>query len=220
MTSLATRQVNPEYLDGAPDEAAFGGLRDLRRLNHFFGGRRILRSLLRRLRPGARFSWLDVGAASGDLADIVRADFPGAHVVCLDASVRNMSQASGSRVAAQALQLPFGVRSFDYVFCSLFLHHFDDMEIVKLLASMNEIARRGVVVMDLMRAQFSYHFLPVTRPVFGWHPLTIQDGQASVAAGFRLRELEQLAALAGLEQVRMRRHWPWMRLSLIANRLQ
>ena len=99
---------------------------------------------------------------------------------------------------------------------SLFLHHFDEAGVVLLLREFRRVARRAVVVVDLERHWLAERFLPSTRLLFRWSPLTVHDGPASVRAGFGPRELEALALEAGLEKARVRRHLPWFRLSLVA----
>jgi hypothetical protein len=110
---------------------------------------------------------LDVGAASGDMADCVRASYPGGRVVSLDRIASHLNTASAQRVAADAFHLPFRRKSFDFVFCSLFLHHFTDQEIVGLLRGFGDVARRAVLVIDLERNPIAYYFLPWTKWLFG-----------------------------------------------------
>jgi hypothetical protein len=62
----------------------------------------------------------------------------------------------------------------------------------------------------------AYHFLPLSRWLFGWHDITISDGQISVAAALKKDELRALAVRAGLSNARVRVHRPWSRLSLVA----
>jgi hypothetical protein len=52
--------------------------------------------------------------------------------------------------------------------------------------------------------------------LFGWHDITINDGQISVEASFKRDELAAVAARAGLANAQVRVHRPWSRLSLIA----
>ena len=54
--------------------------------------------------------------------------------------------------------------------------------------------------------------------MFRWSELTLHDGPVSVEAAFVPDELRQLASAAGLERVRVRRHFPSFRLSLVASR--
>ncbi|MGH9630289.1 MAG: methyltransferase domain-containing protein, partial [Bryobacteraceae bacterium] len=102
------------------------------------------------------------------------------------------------------------------VFCSLFLHHFEDEQIVSLLSSFRRVARRAVIGSDLERHLLPYYFLPATRWLFHWHWITLHDGPVSVQAALKKKELERLAAAAGLKDTEVRVHRPAFRLSLIA----
>src|SRR5262249_53892933 len=108
--------------------------------------------------------------------------------------------------------------SFDYVFCSLFLHHFDDTQVAELLANFYRTARRGVIVSDLDRHIVPYLFFPATRPFFGWTRITLHDGMTSVRAGFKASELVALATRAGLANLEIEVHRPAFRISLIARK--
>jgi 2-polyprenyl-3-methyl-5-hydroxy-6-metoxy-1,4-benzoquinol methylase len=212
------RILKPELLNSAsPDERRLN-LRDLVRINRWLGGRFIFRGLLARIaHPSEPLSILDVGAASGDMGAAIRRSHPHTTVTSLDCRISHLEAAAGPRIVADAFHLPFPQKSFDVVFCSLFLHHFDDAEVVELLRTFWARARRAVVVIDLERKPLGYYFLPLTRPLFGWQPITVHDGCVSVEAGFRADELDRLARDAGLPGVRVRRHQPWCRLSLVAS---
>jgi SAM-dependent methyltransferase len=137
-------------------------------------------------------------------------------VTSLDYKADHLAQAADPRVVADAFQLPFRPASFDYVFSSLFLHHFTNDQVAALLRSFRSVARRAVLAIDLERGPLAFHFLPSTRWLFGWHDITVNDGQISVAAAFKKDELLALAASAGLSSARVRVHRPWSRLSLFA----
>jgi ubiquinone/menaquinone biosynthesis C-methylase UbiE len=112
--------------------------------------------------------------------------------------------------------LPFSPSSFDYVFSSLFLHHFTDEQVVELLRAFGRVARRAVLIVDLERHPVAYYFLPATRWLLGWDPVTVHDGKISVEAAFRPRELESLARAAGLADPRARAYRPAFRVALFA----
>lgn len=192
-------------------------LYDLVRINRYLGGRRVLRSLFDGLvKPQEQFSVLDVGAGSGDLAAALRGLYPGATVTLLDHRLLHLASAPAPKVVADAFRLPFRPASFDFVFSSLFLHHFSNDQVVDLLAGFRAVARRAVLAIDLDRGPLAYHFLPATRWLFRWHDITISDGQISVQAAFKREELLALAVRAGLGWARVKTHRPWSRLSLSA----
>jgi len=214
---LSARLIEPEMLDHAPPDVARASLRDLARVNRYLGGYLVLRNMFARvMQPGDSFSVLDVGAASGDMGAAIRRSFPGVRVTSLDYKADHLAQAADPKLVADAFHLPFRPASFDFVFSSLFLHHFTNDQVVELFVSFRSIARRAVLAIDLDRGPLAYYFLPNTRWLFGWHAITVSDGQISVAAAFKREELLALAARAGLGGADVRVHRPWSRLSMVA----
>ena len=214
------RLIQAELLEGAPPELAWHSLQDLVRINRYFRGHRIMRGLLASVAPATPFTVLDVGAATGELARQIHSWFPQAAVTSLDRNPSHLAHAPPPRLIADASRLPLAPQSFDFVVCSLFLHHFPDAQIVEMLAAFHQIARRAVIVSDLERNRLAYYTLAATRWIFGWSPITLHDGPVSVQAAFRKRELSELARKAGLDNAQIRRHMPWCRLSLLAARLR
>jgi SAM-dependent methyltransferase len=213
------RVVRAEGLDSADAVEAERNLRDIARINRWFGGHRTLIRLLRGLvPPHDRFSILDVGAGSGDMGQCVQKRFRNATVVSLDRRSIHLMTAKTAKVAADAFALPFADGSFDFVMCSSFLHHFSKGEVVELLREMRRVARRSVIVLDLERHPFAYFFLPLSRGFLRWAELTVHDGCASVESAFRPRELESIAVALVPAKVALRRHWPWFRLSLVLDK--
>lgn len=210
------RLIESEVLDHVTPEEARPNLADLVRINRLLGGHSVLRRTLRLLpsiqRPP---TFLDVGAASGDSAGVIRGLFPASVVVSLDYNRTNIEKAPHPKVLANAFELPFEPETFDYVVCSLFLHHFQNAVIIDLLRSFYLTARKGVIVCDLERHILPYLFLPATKWLLGWNSITVQDGQKSVQAAFRAGELAQLARAAGITNAQTQVHRPAFRLSLV-----
>ena len=213
---LGPRILREELLDKAPPAEALENLKDLVRINRWFGGHIVMRKLLKEfVRPDQSFTAIDVGAASGDMGAEMRKSFPGAYVISLDLKALHLSRAAPPRVAADAFHLPFTDRSVDVVFCSLFLHHFDWGQSVELLRGFGRVARRAVILIDLERHPIPYYFMPATQWLFRWGDLAIHDGKLSVEAAWKPSELLALASEAGFAGVKVARHLPWFRLSLV-----
>lgn len=211
------RLIRQELLDHLPAEEARPNLQDLVRINTRFGGHSVLKKTLEKTidrREG--FTLLDVGAASGDTAIIIRQLYPRAVVTCLDQNGTNLQEAPFPKVLANAFELPFQPESYDYVLCSLFLHHFTDEQVVELMASFYAVAKKGLLVFDLERRLLPYVFLPVTRILFRWNDVTVHDGIISVRASFRAKELLALAQRAKISRAEVRVHRPAFRVTMIA----
>ena len=210
------RILRPELLESAASKLADRNLCDIARINRWFGGHRALLRVLKKLALRQRqFSLLDVGAASGDMGECIRQHFQNAMVVSLDHHSFHLRRTPGPRLAADAFQLPFLPKTFDFVLCSSVLHHFSDCEVIELIAELRRFARHALIVLDLERHLLAYHFLPITRRLLGWSALTVHDGRVSVAAGFRPEELANLAHVAIANPVAVERHWLWFRLSVV-----
>ncbi|HTU47229.1 MAG TPA: methyltransferase domain-containing protein [Bryobacteraceae bacterium] len=214
---FSKRLIKPELLDHLPPEEARPNLADLVRINKNFGGHSVLRKTLARVAgPTERFTLLDVGAASGDTARLIQELFPRASIFSLDHNAVNLGNAPHPKLLADAFRLPFKPGSFDFVLSSLFLHHFEDARVVELLRNFYETARRGLLICDLERHVVPYFFLPASKVLFRWQPITIHDGVISVRASFRANELLHLSREAGIEAPEVRVHRPAFRLSLVA----
>ncbi len=234
MAMLTPKRIYEEELldagEGTDDDVA-RSLSDLRRINRFLGGKKVvLRALSSCLAAGSaeEVSLLDVGTGSADIpiavAERLRLRGLKTFIAAVDLSERHL-RISRARlgvssevhlVRADSLKLPFPARSFDFVTASLFLHHFRDEDVVRLLADFGRIARRAVIVNDLVRNLVPYYFTRIAFPLLGTSFLTQNDGPVSVLRGFTAEEMNDLAERAGLKTRRVRRVFPY-RLSLVAD---
>jgi SAM-dependent methyltransferase len=217
MNSLANgRVLKAEWLEAMPSSEAERNLSDLVRINRWFGGHRALLQVFRKLvHPQDRFSVLDVGAASGDMGRRILRSYRNSLVVSLDHRVTHLRSAQPPRVVAEASALPFNDRSFDFVLCSLLLHHFSDQHAAALVRELIRFPRRALIILDLERHSVPYSFLTSSSWLFGWSELTVHDGCVSVAAGFKPEELRSIAEHAGVNEMVIQRHWPWFRISVV-----
>ena len=158
-------------LPGNPATLLEEDLSNLRRINRTLGAYRGVLWGLGHLVDGkkaAPFSLLDVGTGSGDIpVAIVRwAKGKGipVRVVALEhdpitaAVARCLTRdlPEISIVRADALHPPFSPASFDFVLSSQLLHHFSEEQIVQLLRTWSCLARRAILVSDLIRHPLAY----------------------------------------------------------------
>ncbi len=199
-------------------------LRDIRFINRFAGDDFALKNtlLLEIEKENLRqFSVLDVGAGSGELlhsiAEFARKTERKSNLFGLDLneiSTKSILKESRefseiSAIRGDALSLPFADNAFDYSVCSLFLHHFTDENIVKILSEMKRVAQSGVFVIDLHRHRAAYVSYKIFCVVFRISQLVREDGSLSILRSFKPGELEVLAEKANLENFRVERHFPF-----------
>lgn len=209
------RVSESEILDGVPAAAAITNMRDLARINRYFGGNSLLKKGIQSLARDTRdLRVLDVAAGTGFTARWLERALPGCRVTATDLRADLLSLGVGPGVAADAVSLPFRDGAFDIVVSTLFLHHLDERQLVAAITEMLRVSRRGVVAIDLMRHPIAFHFLHWSNPLFHWHWITRVDGSRSVQAAFQRGELQGLLDAAGFREARVRGHLPWFRLSV------
>ncbi len=208
--------MRPQWLNEASPEDARESLADIVFLNRWLGGHRVIRGLFRKANTTKQpFTVLDVGAASGDSGAVICQQFPHATVISLDKQALNLAAAETPKLVGDAFALPFADASIDYVFCSLFLHHFSEQQVVELLCEFARVASRAVLISDVERQKLARWFLPASQWLCRWHPLTVHDGAVSVQSAFTQTELLALAQKTPLHNLNVETHRLAFRLSLI-----
>jgi hypothetical protein len=210
---LARRHRTDEWMD-APDadpRLVRQSLRFLRRTNRLLGYTRSTLAHLERFsrtwRRGETVRVIDFATGSADVPRAVLrwADRRGfdVRVVGVDlhaATARAALDAAPDRrlhiVRADVLRLPFADGSFDYATTSLFLHHLDDADAARVLATMARVARRGIIAGDLLRRRRAYAWIRLLS-LFA-NPIVKHDGPASVAQAFTPDEVLTLRDRAGV----------------------
>jgi SAM-dependent methyltransferase len=194
---------------------------DVARSNALLGGRRaVLRAvdpLLSTMRRGTTATLLDVGTGSCDIAPRVasRAARSGVHVTVIgcDLSAALLAAAAnrctGGVFAGDAMRLPLGDRTVDFVICSQLLHHFTDDDAPGVVAELDRVARLGVVVSDLRRSLLAAGGFWLVSIPLRFHPVTRHDGVVSVMRGFTSSELRSIVRTATGREPVVRRHLGW-----------
>lgn len=212
------RVSQPEILDQAnvdPRDVQLS-LADLRTVNRLFGGIRTSLCLFQRVLDKTalrELSILDVGAGAGDVPRAVACalrkrnirvaltlfDQHQNHLPALDGTDPELFTMTGD-----ALQLPFLDDSFDVVSCSLFLHHLEPEQARAFVSSALRVARRAVVINDLVRGRLHHTMLHAWRPFFRTR-ISYLDGLTSVRRAYKPEEMSEL--LEGIGQVEITRHF-------------
>jgi SAM-dependent methyltransferase len=224
LPDLTRRHLQPEVMD-QPDLDAHShtdALRGLRRLNSLSGSVRILWPAVHTLArdfPASPLRILDVASGAGDVACGLarRAARAG---VALDIEGWDISSRAVDFASQSGAGLPvrFEVHDAlneslpddrDILVSSLFLHHLDEAQAVRLLQRMGAAARRAVLINDLARSTTGLMLAHVATRLLTRSPVVHVDGPRSVEGAFTPAEARQLAERAGLHGATVVRRWPF-----------
>jgi 2-polyprenyl-3-methyl-5-hydroxy-6-metoxy-1,4-benzoquinol methylase len=97
---------------------------------------------------------------------------------------------------------------YDVLLHSLFLHHLDTEEALRLLRRMGAAARKLVLISDLIRSPLGYGLAWAACRLLSRSAIVHHDGPVSVQGAFRLQEVAELATAAGLKGAVISRCWP------------
>jgi hypothetical protein len=202
------RVVEPELLDELPpqDGSALRSRRDIRRLNSLMGHPRIAARLIgETLRGCAQRRIVELGAGDGHLmlsvAERMREIGPGVEATLvdrldvLDPGVRERFAGLGWHMRTEMAGATEWLRgrspdSAEVVMTNLFLHHFQADALREMLRLTARTARM-VIALEPRRGwlpRFCGRFLWLV----GCGPVTRNDGQVSIRAGFTGREISEL----------------------------
>lgn len=202
------RVESHELLDeeNAPREDMERSLRDLRRINKYFGGVRVYRKLVKQFAPK---SIVDVGTGTSDLLESVASvplrvgvDFKIDHLLYM----RNGSRVH--RVVGDARRLPFRDGAVDLVTSSHFFHHFSPEENAGILDESLRVAR-NVAVTDTRRHFAPLLFVHVVGLLRLVGRITRFDAPASVRQGYTVSEVREVISRVRASTARVVRKWPF-----------
>jgi ubiquinone/menaquinone biosynthesis C-methylase UbiE len=208
--------------DACPPLEVEASLRDMCRINRWFGGIATTRNLIERVSGATgreHFSVLEVAAGFGEMSKLAGRQLASKGIT-LDVTDLDRARTHllrGNRaVVADALALPFQDNSFDLVSCSLFAHHLEPDELARFTHEALRVSRCAVLINDLVR-----HPVHVTL-VYAGFPLMHSyvsrvDGLASVRRAYTTDEMRQILS-SGTEyapRIEISRHFLF-RMGVIA----
>lgn len=219
LNALSRRDWRPELMDDPaldPDEHR-RALAGLARINAV-GGNGLWRPI--REYAGSHnhpVRILDVACGSGDalarIAKQAKRDRVAVELAGCDLSptaIQTARERAGSIAEFQVCdaiqaELPGG---FDVVTCSLFLHHLDEPDAIRLFQRMNAASEGIVLVSDLARSRWNYGLVWLACHFLTRSQVVRYDGPVSVRAAFTPREALALAEKAGIRGATVTGHFP------------
>ena len=199
--------------DACPAQEVEVSLRDLDRINRWFGGVATTYALVERIaqRSGQKqLSLLEVAAGSGEVARLVGQKLARSGIT-LDTTLLDRARThllnGGRAVAADAFALPFGDGAFDVVGSNLFVHHLDPESLRRFVNEALRVCRCAVLINDLVRHPLHLALVYAGFPLMR-SPVSRNDGVASVRRAYVPEELRQiLSTSTAAGQIEISRHY-------------
>ncbi|MEP7129313.1 MAG: methyltransferase domain-containing protein [Chitinophagales bacterium] len=233
--NFTIRHTGPELMDGndIPDKDLFLNYLELHTINKLLGGYRITLKGLRKITQGVKqLSILDVGCGGGDMMKIVaewgrrnkiKIQLTGVDVSASAIQYSNENCKDFPEIEckhADVFQHLNSGKKYDVIMNTLFMHHFTNEEIIRLLKLMKENATRGFVINDLQRHSFAYYSIQSLTKLFSNSYLVKNDAPLSVLRGFRREDWLHLLSNAFIENAEISWEWAFRYLVIFRNNHQ
>lgn len=224
--NFSKRSYEPEIMDDLDmvgDELAVT-LRQIANVNRWLGGTSVALSGIKKIlrqnkNQNTTLKIIDIGCGGGEIlraiADWGRKNNLKMELTGLDANQFTVDFAKSESKSYPEIKFQkFNVydvdnytEEFDIALCSLFLHHFKEEEINKILSLLVLKANMGVVINDLHRSAIAYYLFKLVTTILGASQMVKCDGLLSIRKSFKRNELEDFAIKSGASNYKI--NWKW-----------
>lgn len=220
---LSYRSEEEEIMDDLSDDSPslYRTLKELDIINHWLGGNAItLQAVKKIFKTNRQKEWqlADLGCGSGEMllkiAKWCRTQNIKVQLHGFDANPNVIAYAEEHcndypEIAFHAENIfseRFKNKKFDVICCTLFLHHFPQNDLVKLLKQFN-VQSDKVIINDLHRHPFAYYSIKWITRLFSKSPMVQNDACLSVWRAFTKQELQEILKLAEIKNYELA--WRW-----------
>ena len=222
--NFSQRSNLPELMDQLNVEAheIYQALRELEIVNKLLGGFNVTTNALKKLDlKNIPITIADFGSGGGDvlrkIADwasknkmnvkLVGVDF---NALMTEYSLKHSKEYSNiSFKTMNVFDETLLHEKIDIVTSTLFCHHFDDEDLIKLIVRMNKISRKAVIINDLHRHWFAYYSIKWITAIFSKTYLVKYDAALSVARSLTKKEWKIILFKAGIKNYTIKWMWAW-----------
>ena len=194
------QRVNAQEIldsDDCPPREVEASLRDLSRINRWFGGVATTRRLIERVAAMTgrkHFSLLEVAAGFGEVPRVAARQLARKgitiDVTLLDRKRSHLLRGNHS-VVADALALPFPDGAFDLISSSLFTHHLEPAKLARFANEALRVSRCAMLINDLIRHPLHLALVYAGFPLMRSYVSRV-DGVASVRRAYVPEEMRQI----------------------------
>jgi SAM-dependent methyltransferase len=220
-TKFTYRSGEKELLDetNIQQDLLFKNLWELDILNRTTGGHAIsLKGIKQLITDHTKiYHIVDLGCGSGDslraIADWARENNFNVQLIGVDMNADVIEYLKNhcrtypeiSSITADYQEFLDRNTSVDIVHCSLFCHHLNDDELIKLFTYFSEKVTTGFVINDLQRNWMAYYSAWFFTRLFNGTVLAKNDGPLSVLRAFKAYELRHLIEKANIKNYKIRK---------------
>jgi 2-polyprenyl-3-methyl-5-hydroxy-6-metoxy-1,4-benzoquinol methylase len=218
------RSFKPELMDdfSIQDERIDEALSELEVANKYLGGISTSKEGLNLLLNGKKngnSSILDVGAGASDILQRLDNNHLSIKITSIDLNKRAClylkKKSITEIICADSLSLPVRERKFDMVHASLFLHHFKEKEIKRMLLELLKTCRKGIIINDLRRSILALLGIKIISILFSKSEMFRNDGPLSVKRGFIKKDFLKILSEIGITNFILKRKWAFRWLLVI-----
>ncbi|WP_309641532.1 methyltransferase domain-containing protein [Flavobacterium sp.] len=207
MISTKHRTNAPEIMDDFSLEGnlLLDALDKIAKINQWLGGNKLtlkgVEKLIQNIPKTTPICIIDLGCGNGDmlrsLAEYGLANQREFKLIGIDANPFTVNYAKESSndytnieyLSEDIFEFDYEDYAIDIVLCTLTLHHFKDEQILKIMQTLNNNVRIGIVVNDLHRNTIAYRLFQLICFLFQLNPMSKEDGLTSILRGFKKNEL-------------------------------
>jgi 2-polyprenyl-3-methyl-5-hydroxy-6-metoxy-1,4-benzoquinol methylase len=222
---FSMRSSSIEIMDdlACDGEVVFQTLRELDVINQWLGGNAVTVNALKKNWDTIPKEYImtiaDLGCGSGELLRIISklADRENRKVklIGFDANphiveyARNHSKDFGniSFETVNVFSEEFQKQKFDFVLATLFMHHFNESELVTLFSTLREQTQSTIIINDIHRHPLAYYSIEWLTKMFSRSDMVKFDAPLSVLRAFRRSELVDVMRKAGISNYQLK--WKW-----------
>lgn len=216
------RSYEPEILDdfSIKDKRVDSALKELKIINSLLGGNAISYEGIGKLNKSPEaLTILDAGSGSADILINIKKRIKGLNIFCLDKNQRACHYLKNHStdikvICGDVLHLPIDT-SFDIIHTSLFLHHFNEEDLIVIIKSLLGISKKGIIINDLRRSIFAWLGIKIVTTLFSRSREVKYDGPMSVRKGFIKRDWLNILNKVSIDNFIIKRRWAFRWLIVI-----